>query len=134
MSPAPDIDTDRVDTMWLTLESTYPLLARVMLVILVIPHSNADAERVFSLVRKTDTEFRPNLGLRLLESTLVTIVDNIAKDTPCYKKKFSNEFLKIAKKSTYMGLKKDNEPEDDPAIDINTKVLKMLENPVDRKC
>ena len=134
VSPAPDIDIDRIDTMWMTLESSYPLLAKVMFVILVIPHSNADAERVFSLVRKTDTEFRPNLGLRLLESTLVTIVDNIAKDTPCYKKKFSNEFLKIAKKSTYMGLKKDNEPEDDPAIDINTKVLKMLENPVDRKC
>ena len=39
--------TIRIGTVWFSLQENFPFLARVMLAILVIPHSNADAERVF---------------------------------------------------------------------------------------
>ena len=41
----------------------FPRLTKVAKLILVIPHSSAEEERVFSLVRKNKTCFRPNLDL-----------------------------------------------------------------------
>ncbi|KAL8602817.1 hypothetical protein ACOMHN_061051 [Nucella lapillus] len=46
-------------------------LARVMLGILLIPVSSASCERVFFIVTKTRTDFRPNLSSKTLESLLV---------------------------------------------------------------
>jgi hypothetical protein len=43
----------------------------LMLGILVIPHSNADSERIFSQVRKNRTEIRPNLSVSTLSSLMV---------------------------------------------------------------
>ena len=39
----------------------FPRLRLAMRLILTIPHSNAEEERIFSLVRKNKTCFRPNL-------------------------------------------------------------------------
>ena len=97
-----------------------------MITILVVPHSNADAERVFSLVRKNDTDFRPNLGVDLLESILVIKIDNLAKGIPCYKNTFSSKFLKRAKSSTYQNLKLKSDPH--TSNDISGDVLKMLDD------
>ena len=38
-------------------------LARIALLVLTLPHPNAEDERVFSLVTKNKTKFRPNLKL-----------------------------------------------------------------------
>ena len=51
--------------------SQFPLLSQVAQLALTIPHSNASEERVFSLVRKNKTPFRPNLDP---EETLGSIV------------------------------------------------------------
>ena len=49
----------------------YRHLARIMSGVLAIPHSNADCERVFSLVRKTRTEARSSVNNETLESLLI---------------------------------------------------------------
>jgi len=105
-----------------------------MLAILVIPHSNADAERVFSLVRRNDTDFRP-MGLHLLESSLVTKIDNLTKGIPCYEKNFSSKFLRKAKSSTYNHLNdfKNEKVKDNPdsvtnANDNISDILRRLDH------
>lgn len=60
---------ERIDIQWHLISQQkdwkdqlkFDALARVMSVILAIPHSNADCERVFSLVRKTRTENRASM-------------------------------------------------------------------------
>ena len=49
----------------------FPRLWKVVRLILTIPHSNAEEERVFSIVRKNKTCFRPRLDP---EETLASIV------------------------------------------------------------
>jgi len=44
----------------------FPLLTRVMTTLSVIAHSHADSERVFSMVRKIDTDSRSQLGNDIL--------------------------------------------------------------------
>ena len=44
----------------------YIHLPKIMLAILSFPHSNADDERIFSLVRKNASEFRPSLSTQTL--------------------------------------------------------------------
>ena len=59
------------------------LLAKVAKLVLVLPHSNADEECVFSLVRKNKTSFRANLSL---ETTLPSILQckvNTFSHTKC---------------------------------------------------
>ena len=52
---------------------TYPYhdLACVMLGILSIFHSNADSERIFSMVRKVRTESRASMSVPTLEALLI---------------------------------------------------------------
>lgn len=45
-------------------------LATVMLGILAIPHSNAEAERIFSMVRRTHTDTRSSMKTDMLFSLL----------------------------------------------------------------
>ena len=102
-----------------------------MLAILVIPHSNSEAERVFSIVRKNDTAFRSNLGVELLQSLLINKIENLATDTLCYKKKYSNSFLKKAKSSTYNALKKDKN--NGSTSDNTGSIFQMLNDSVKKK-
>ena len=118
-------ETKRIDTAWHTLSqlkgADMNLLCRLMLGILVIPHSNADSERIFSCVRKNSTEFRPNLGRRLLESLMVTKTYRQATNPACYTQEFSENFLVSAKKATYKSLKKDQMC--DTVTDMNMNVI-----------
>ncbi len=58
----------RMDITWSHMKSVKHLdgspmfqkLAQVALLVLTLPHSNAEEERVFSLVTKNKTKFRPN--------------------------------------------------------------------------
>jgi len=68
-----------------------------MSAILAVPHSNADCERVFSLVRKTRTEARSSMSNETLEVTAV-------HSGPCYSQQFSSEMLSKAKSATRLAL------------------------------
>ncbi|KAK2141929.1 hypothetical protein LSH36_1015g00014 [Paralvinella palmiformis] len=68
----------RVDTLWAEMGRKkifvgavwFPLLTHVMTTPSVIAHSNADSERVFSMVRKIDTDSRSQLGNDTLRALL----------------------------------------------------------------
>lgn len=104
---------DRMDVAWHLIKNLryadgglrFCSLPKVMLAILCIPHSNAFCERIFSIVRKNKTEFRPTLGSKLLESLIVQKVHMMVSGTVCYEQKFSKELLAKAKKSTQNMLK-----------------------------
>ena len=73
-------------------------LAKVALLVLTIPHSNAQEERVFSLVTKNKTKFRPSLKL---DGTLASILMiKLANEQPCYKFDPPQEVIASAKKAT----------------------------------
>lgn len=80
----------------------YRNLAQVMKGVLVIPHRNADCERVFSLVRKHSTDFRPNLGDKTLESILIVEANYRGH---CCNQDMSNEDLNQMKRATFRALK-----------------------------
>lgn len=117
----------RVDEVWSQLQqdSQYTLLSSVMLGILTLPHSNADSERVFSVVRKNQTVFRPNASRKLLESVLVVKSDSFARGSACYEQTFDAAFLRKAKSATYVGLR---DADDDVAAAVNVlpNVLRNL--------
>ena len=62
----------------------YATLCSVMLGILVLFHSNADCERIFSFVTKTKTAFRPSMSTKTLSSLLVHKLSINAKGTTCF--------------------------------------------------
>ena len=53
----------RMDIIWGYLKPKFPLLTEIALSVLVIPHSNASEERVFSTIQKNKTDFRSQLQL-----------------------------------------------------------------------
>ena len=109
--PESVLSTDRVDVQWHLIgqlkncqgQLKYDTLSRFMLGLLVIPHSNAASERVFSLVRKNQTDFRPNMGQQLLQSILINKT-NDSEALACHAEHFSEPFLRKAKKSTMLAL------------------------------
>ena len=74
-------------------------LSQVAQLVLTIPHSNAAEERVFSIVRKNKTPFRPNLDTEETLGNIVTTKKALPKDTPAYKFEPPKELLIAAKKS-----------------------------------
>ena len=81
----------RMDVLWhyfSTLTSgdgrqRFKRLSKIAMLVLTIPHSNADEERVFSMVRKNKTPFRPSLGLDKTLPSLLTV--KLAVEEPCHK-------------------------------------------------
>ena len=62
------VEYHRMDILWAYLDSVkdavtgqpaYSVLAKVAKLVLTLPHSNADEERVFSLIGQNRTDFRP---------------------------------------------------------------------------
>jgi len=74
-------------------------LSLIAKLVLVIPHSNAGEERVFSMVRKNKTSFRPNLGLDKTLPSLLTV--KLATDEPCHKYEPPKPIVKKAGKVTW---------------------------------
>ena len=64
-------------------ECKFAWLSKVATTVLVIPHSNASEERVFSMVRKNKTPFRPSLGLDGTLSSIITV--KLGIEEPCEK-------------------------------------------------
>ena len=62
----------------------FGMLSKLAKVLLVLPHSNADPERLFSMVRKIETELRRNLD----PSTVCDLFSiKVNSDQPCYDSK-----------------------------------------------
>ena len=70
-----------------------------------VPHSNADPERLFSMVRKIETEERRQLDVSTVCDLLSVKINN---DNPCYSNKhlINDHILSKAKSATKESLKK----------------------------
>ena len=110
---SPDItEAERIDITWNMIakikgtdgKPKYSELSKLMLGILVIPHSNADSERIFSQVRKNRTETRPNLSVSTLSSLMVVKTYMTSTDKKCYEHTYTPKQLKSAKSATYQAL------------------------------
>ena len=76
-------------------------LSSEMLGVLVIFHSNADCERVFSLVTKNKTKYRASLSTEMLSSLVTRKGMMSSKDTVGYMESFSDTLLRKARSATY---------------------------------
>ena len=74
-------------------------LSQIAKLILVIPHSNAEEERVFSMVRKNKTAFRSNLDPKGTLSSILTI--KLANSQPAHCYEPTSSVLKKAKSATW---------------------------------
>lgn len=120
----------RVDEYWAavgrmtdpaTSSPAYPLLSRLAKSVLLIPHSNASCEGLFSMVKKITNDQRSSLGrgkegcsntsayqeVHGVRNTLCGLLAgkiNIFKDTTCYEWVPSQELFQKAKSATYNAL------------------------------
>ena len=62
----------------------FDLLFEVAKHILVLPHSNAEEERIFSTVSKNKTKFRATLSNKTTLPSILTCKTNFFRETPCY--------------------------------------------------
>lgn len=81
---------------WIDRESTYPCLSAFIQALLVIPHSNAQSERVFSMLKKIFTEHRSSLSQESITSLLSIKLNN---PSCCFDTSISPEMLRKLKKS-----------------------------------
>ena len=80
-------------------QKRFPHLSHLCKVLLVLPHSTADPERLFSMVRKIETDHRGSL----LPSTVASLLSvKLNPDEECYNssKLFTPSLLKSAKSAT----------------------------------
>jgi len=96
----------RMDIIWSYLSGArtmdgkllFKKLANVALLVLTLPHSNTQEERVFSMVTKNKTKFRPSLELDGTLSNILTI--KLANADPCYAFEPPQEVLDATKNAT----------------------------------
>ena len=83
------------------LPGTCSKISQVASLVLVLPHSNAGLEQLFSVVRKTKTDMRSSLKLnRTLSSILTTETYNPESLNFCYKGRPDKDLLDLSKKTT----------------------------------
>ena len=78
----------------------FPIISKVAKLVLTIPHTNADAERVF--IGKNKVKSKSDLALEGTLSSLKTCEVNQFFDEPCYQFEPSTEMLDKAKKATLL--------------------------------
>lgn len=83
----------------------YELLPKLMIAILVMFHSNADCERIFSFVTKTKTAHRSSMSIETLSDLLVQKQYMLANGVKCHEANQSDALLRQCKSATYMGMK-----------------------------
>ena len=106
------ISQKRIDSAWREIGlikvgevCIFKNLSCVMLGILVMFHSNADCERVFSLVTKNKTQYRASLSTDMLSSLVTHKVVMSARQEVCHSQQFDDGLLRKAKSATYEALK-----------------------------
>lgn len=82
----------------------YPLLSSVMKAVLIIFHSNADCERVFSIVGKNKTKDRSLMKTDTLSALMTHRLAMESRATKCFSTCYTSDMLKRAKKATYEAL------------------------------
>ena len=75
----------------------FPLMKNLFSVLLCLPHSNADNERVFSQVRKINTEYRKRIGHETLTALLQVRMNC---DDRCFQFSPTKDMLCTSKKAT----------------------------------
>ena len=98
----------RMDVVWHYLSSLktadnsfrFPRLTRVAKQVLTIPHSNAQKERLFSMVRKNKTAFRPSLDPKGTQSSILAIKLAAREPAHCFEPT-KEEVLSKAKAATW---------------------------------
>ena len=106
--PGDILQLERADEQWGKIRlindaaghSKYDHLVQVALKVLLIPHSNACCERVFSSVRKIRTDFRGSMQ----ESTLNAVCTVKMSGVKCYDTSYTREETKSAKGATSISL------------------------------
>ena len=73
-------------------------LSKIAFLVLTLPHSNAEEERIFSMVTKNKTKFRSSLQLDGTLSSILTL--KCADIEPCHSYDPPVEVLESAKKAT----------------------------------
>ena len=77
----------------------FPRLKKFATLIMTIPHSNAEEERIFSIIRKNKTCFRPNLDPNETLESLVMV--KLAMESELVTKfKLDGDLLERAKQAT----------------------------------
>lgn len=100
--------SEHVDLFWCHMsqqknedgQPKFDLLAAVMFAILTIFHSNADSERIFSVVTKNKNKFRPNLSTPVLSSIIIHKMCLQSSGQVCHSATISQDTLKKAKQAT----------------------------------
>ena len=91
----------RMDVIWGYLKEKLSRLTEIALSVLVIPHSNAGEERIFSTIRKNKTEFRSRLQLGGSLNAIMRVKMAVPEQLlECYKWEPSKELLKKCKSAT----------------------------------
>ncbi len=96
----------RMDIVWTHLSQMrnpdeslmFDNLSKVVILVLTLPHSNAEEERLFSMITKNKTKFRPSLKLDGTLSSILTI--KCAGVEPCHSYEPPVEVLETAKQAT----------------------------------
>ena len=96
----------RMDVIWAYLSGVkivdsslrFELLSSVAKLVLVIPHSNAGEERVFSLIKQNRTPIRSSPNANGTLSSMIQI--KVANTDSCIKWEPSKDLLKAAKTAT----------------------------------
>jgi hypothetical protein len=95
----------RMDKFWFKMEKEvvcttgqprFQAISRLALVALSLPHSNADAERSFSMLKKIQTDTRENLSARTVHALMTT---KINVDSPCHDFVPPSTMLKLVRKA-----------------------------------
>ena len=97
----------RMDVIWNHLSSMkapdstlrFYRLCQIAKLVMVIPHSNAQEERVFSMVQKNKTSFRPSLDPKGTLSSILTV--KLASTSDAHSYEPSKEVLRKAKTATW---------------------------------
>lgn len=92
-------DYPRIDHMWHYLGNLkgcdgfrFNLLFEVVKYILLLPHSNAEEERIFSMVAKNKTKFRARLSNETTLPSILSMTWNVSNSSP------QSHYLKMRKK------------------------------------
>ena len=101
-------DEQKADAVWNQLgnmrrpdgQLRFHRLVRVAKLVLTMPHSNAAEERVFSMIRKNKTPFRPNLDPSETLGSIITIKMELEQRDTSRKFVFPPQLLSAAKSAT----------------------------------
>lgn len=96
----------RMDVLWTHLttlkhpdgSTVFNKLPKVAMLVLTLPHSNAEEERIFSMVTKNKTKFRASLQMDGTLSSILTL--KCADIEPCHQFDPPLDVLETAKRAT----------------------------------